>query len=113
MLQPNIVRQRMVVELISEVDLHDHNVFYKFLSELTTAIGMKVFFGPIVADCELGPSAWVAWMESGAQVHSFLPSNLVTIDCYSCKSYDSVTVVEVSKKYFKPKPENIEFWQGR
>jgi S-adenosylmethionine/arginine decarboxylase-like enzyme len=69
---------------------------------------MKMFFGPIVADCVLGPSAWVAWMESGCQVHSFLPSNLVTIDCYSCKSYDEDTVVEVAKKYFKPKPENIE-----
>ena len=108
MLEKSIVRQRMVVELISEVDLKDHNLYYRFLVELTKEIGMKMFFGPIVADCVLGPSAWVAWMESGAQIHSFLPSNLLTIDVYSCKPYSKEKVVEVAKKYFKPKPENIE-----
>jgi hypothetical protein len=108
MLQPKIVRQRMVIELISEVDLKDHNLYYRFLVDLTTAIGMRMFFGPIVGDCELGPSAWVAWMESGCQVHSFLPSNLLTIDVFSCKPYKPEMVVGISKIYFKPKPENIE-----
>jgi S-adenosylmethionine decarboxylase len=106
MLCPQLYRQRLIVEFISLVDLLSEQLYIDFLTELTSMLGMTIFFGPVVGNCKLGPSGWVAWMESGCQIHSFIDYNFIAVDIFSCKPYSAIDVVNLIKKWFKA--EEIE-----
>ena len=113
MICPDLVRQRCTVEFITDLDMNDFSFMeghlISFLKELSHELGMKIFMGPIVANDvnemtkESGPSAFVGWTTSGCQIHSWPFRGFVSIDVYSCKSYEYLSVIKLVEKYFNPK----------
>lgn len=106
MLCPTIHRQRLIIELISEIDLADYptmeTALTSFLGELCQVLNMTPFMGPYVKHVPDGSSAFMGWMESGVQVHTWHREKLVSVDIYSCKPYSAFKAWEVVAKWLKP-----------
>ena len=109
---PDLVRQRCVVEFITNMDMNDFSIMEghltSFLKELSVGLGMKIFMGPVIGNDEnpetkeSGPSAFIGWTTSGCQIHSWPYRHFVSIDIYSCKKYSVETVLNLVKSYFDP-----------
>lgn len=89
----------------------DLELTYRFLEELVDRLGMTrmsqpvVIHGPRDGGLELYPekagvSGWVPLIESGIQIHSIEPTHFITIDCYSCKWFSPVTVINFARECF-------------
>jgi len=112
MLCPDLVRQRCAVEFVTDLGMNDfpfmEGYLVSFLKELSVGLGMKIFMGPVVGNDlnedtrESGPSAFVGWTTSGAQVHCWPFRGFVSVDVYSCKRYNVELVLNLIKEYFKP-----------
>jgi S-adenosylmethionine/arginine decarboxylase-like enzyme len=106
MLCPEIYRQRCVVELISKTDLNNFEVTYEmlenFLYDLSGSMGMHIFIGPIIKNTETGPSAIMAWEESGVQVHVWPKYRFIMVEVSSCVPYLVSTVLDSIDQWFDP-----------
>lgn len=111
MLCPKIHRQRCAIEFITERNLYDHEVvgelFENFLHDLCGSLGMTPFIGPIVEHVYDGTSAYMGWLESGVQIHSWFEHKFVSVDIYSCKPYMMSSVLDVIEYWFEPKEIEI------
>lgn len=109
---PDLVRQRCVVEFITDMDMNDfpkmEGHLTSFLKDLSEALGMKIFIGPVIGNDEnpetkeSGPSGLVGWTTSGCQIHSWPFRHFVSLDIYSCKHYNIEVVLNLVKDYFNP-----------
>ena len=109
---PDLVRQRCVVEFVTDMDMNDFPFMEKhltsFLKDLTSGLGMKIFMGPVIGNDlnedtkESGPSAFVGWTTSGTQIHVWPFRHFVSIDVYSCRKYNVEVILNLIKDYFDP-----------
>jgi S-adenosylmethionine/arginine decarboxylase-like enzyme len=108
----DLIRQRCVVEFLTELPMNDFDFMEKylkkFLKHLSKTLGMKIFMGPVVGNDrneetgENGPSALVGWTTSGCQVHSWPFRKFVSVDIYSCKPFIVSDVLDVVSLWFNP-----------
>lgn len=87
-------------------NLHDG---YDFLDKVCDFLGMTKQTQPyIFKTCEKafpgrpGYSGWVPIIESGIQVHTSAKNRFVSIDVYSCKTFDPEQVEAFVKQWFRP-----------
>ena len=83
--------------------LRDLNLVYKILEELPNRIGMTKIMPPYVFKYsglkpeDWGVSGFVLIAESHISIHTFPEKNFVSVDIFSCKSFDS----EQAETYLK------------
>jgi len=89
----------------------DLELNYRFLEALVDLIGMTkqgpphVYHGPTKNGVELFPekagvSAWIALIESGIQIHTIEPKRFISLDVYTCGSFEADKVVVFARETF-------------
>lgn len=89
----------------------DMELTYRFLETLVDKLGMTrmsqpfVIHGPTKDGVELYPekagvSGWVPLIESGISIHSIEPTHFITLDVYSCRSFEKDLVYNYAKELF-------------
>lgn len=90
----------------------DLELHYRFLEELVARLGMTRMSQPVVihgprdsSGAEIYPdkagvSGWAPLIESGLQIHSIEPKHFITLDVYSCKWFNDITVWDFAKRTF-------------
>lgn len=89
----------------------DMELTYRFLETLVDKLGMTrmsqpfVIHGPTKDGKELYPekagvSGWVPLIESGISIHSIEPTHFITLDVYSCRSFEKELVYNYAKELF-------------
>lgn len=92
----------------------DLELHYRFLEKLVEALGMTKMTNPIVVHApqvngvelfpdKAGCSGWIGLIESGIQIHSIEPTQFMTLDVYSCKTFTPGTVTDMIRIFFRPK----------
>ena len=111
-LEPNVYRQRLVIEGHYGIEDPMSDFMRVFLNDLSKVLVMKIFSGPFCwppdpwNDPEVylyehrGLNGFVAWEESGCHVYIWKRYQFFTVDVYSCKPFNADEVVEFTKKYF-------------
>ena len=83
--------------------LQDLNLIYRILDELPTRIGMTKIMPPYVFKYsgvkpeDWGLSGFVLIAESHISIHTFPEKNFVSVDIFSCKTFD----LEFAEAYLK------------
>ncbi len=104
-LAPNLVRQRLIIEA-NTIDFIDNpELISSYLKQLSALTGMVTMRDPIVYSAhEDGYGAWQHWKTSGASFYSYPARNgdlpLITLDCYTCKPFETEIVVNFTKDFF-------------
>lgn len=82
---------------------------YEFLDKICLFLKMTKQTQPyIFKTCETafpgkpGYSGWVPIIESGIQIHTSAANQFISIDVYSCKTYDPQAVVDFCQNWFQP-----------
>ncbi len=83
---------------------------YSYLDKLVSFIGMKKQEPPSIFRTDrkefpgkAGLSGWVPLADSSIVIHTLSKTGFISIDVYSCKEYDPVSVARFTKMYFSPK----------
>lgn len=104
---PAIPRQRLIVEGLYE-GAYSKRQLRDFLVALSTHLGMKVIYGPIVKDVagsvnpkHKGYECIVIWAESGANLYTWNSYGFFTIDIYTCKKFSVPKAVAFVKKHLR------------
>lgn len=91
-----------------EKELADMELCYKALHDLPERLEMHLLTPPFVVSAPPndkkdpgGFSGFVMIAESHISLHTFTKRGFVSIDCYSCKEFDTEKVVEYFKQIFK------------
>lgn len=91
-----------------EKALSDLNTLYSFLDSLPGMLDMKAMIKPILAftpgNDHHDPGGWSGFtiiQESHISVHTFIKRRFVTIDAYSCKTFDMEKAINYIKEIFK------------
>jgi len=104
-LAPNLIRQRIIVEASTKDFINDELRIAQYLKQLTKIVGMVSMRDPFVYTAhEDGYGAWQHWKTSGASFYTYPSQNgdphLITLDCYTCKPFDSEKAVLFTKEFF-------------
>jgi S-adenosylmethionine/arginine decarboxylase-like enzyme len=105
-LSPNLIRQRVIIEAVTRDFINDTSKISQFLLDLSRITKMTVMQSPIVYTAhEDGYGSWIHWKTSGAVFYTYPGKenerpNLITLDCYTCKSFSVLEVVEFVRSYF-------------
>lgn len=104
-LSPNLIRQRIIVEATTKDFIEDKSIISEYLKQLTKIVGMTAMREPFVYTAhEDGYGAWQHWKTSGASFYTYPARNgdphLITLDCYTCKPFNSKKAVSFTKKFF-------------
>ena len=100
------------VHLIIDGVLHhnvDEEVGRRILSELPALIGMKVLAGPYVVEGVPENPGWTGFViidKSHISIHTFDESNAVSIDVFSCKTFDEEVALRYLEKHLPFKKIN-------
>ena len=110
---PQITRKRLIFEGIYETNFKfSAETIKSFLIELSEVLKMTVVHGPLVNNWSqrynpkkyAGFEAWVMWAESGAQLYVWeKTAKLITVDIFTCKSFDEEKAIDFIKNWFKCK----------
>ena len=93
------------VHLIIDGVLHHDvgmDVGRRILSELPALIGMKVLAGPYVVEGFPENPGWTGFViidKSHISIHTFNEGNGVSVDVFSCKTFDEEVVVRYLKEH--------------
>ena len=107
-LAPSIYRQRLVIEAYPTESIGSDDI-KKYLSELSSLIGMKQLIEPVThCSDQFGWAGWIHWETSGAHFYAWeKPMLFYSVDIYTCKAFDPIVTVEFTKKFFNSK--DIEY----
>ena len=100
------------VHLILDGVLHQNvgmDVGRRILSELPALIGMKVLAGPYVIEGVPENPGWTGFViidKSHISIHTFYEGNGVSIDVFSCKTFDEGVVLRYLEKHLSFKKVN-------
>lgn len=90
--------------------LSDVKALYNFLDKTPEKVDMKKMTKPYLVTTPGNgghdPGGWSGFViieESHISVHTFVKRKFVTIDLYSCKTFDTKKVINEVKKVFKTK----------
>ncbi len=80
----------------------DEEVGRRILSELPALIGMKVLAGPYVVEGVPENPGWTGFViidKSHISIHTFYEGNKVSIDVFSCKTFDEGVVIRYLEEH--------------
>ena len=108
---PQIRRQRLSVEAIVAPENMNELAVRSFAKRLTDEIGMTPMCEPTVCSFDetfkdgkfVGVTLVQPWMESALQIHTWDEYRLLSVDVYSCKSFDPHNVVKLVAEWFRPR----------
>jgi S-adenosylmethionine decarboxylase len=94
---------------------------YEFLDQICAFLHMTKQTQPyIFKTCDRtfpgkpGYSGWVPIIESGIQIHTSSNNRFISVDVYSCKTFDAQKVVDFVKQFFDPRVVETQFFhRGR
>lgn len=94
---------------------------YEFLDKICLHLKMTKQTQPYVfKTCETtfpgrpGYSGWIPIIESGIQIHTSARNRFISIDVYSCRSFDQADVESFVRKWFEPKHvDTIFLYRGQ
>lgn len=94
---------------------------YEFLDQICTHLNMTKQTQPyIFKTCDRtfpgkpGYSGWVPIIESGIQIHTTANNRFISVDVYSCKTFDPQDVVDFVSRWFEPQTVETQlFHRGR
>ncbi len=113
---PNVVRQRLLIELFYTIKV-DKKVVKYYFKEITKSLKLKTYGDPIIFSPggegkgeNQGYDAFVPLIDSGISVYVWTSSKFVSLIIYTCKSFDEKIAVNATKKFFKAKTiESMSF----
>jgi len=107
-LAKNIFRKRLIIEAKYQVKINSEDFVSDFLNNLSEFMNMTIIAGPFIssatgksAPLHDGYEGALVWAESGVNTYIWTNSNFCTVDIYSCKEFDSESVIEFIKNEFK------------
>lgn len=107
-LAKNIFRKRLIIEAKYEAVIESGEFVSSFLKNLSDFMQMTIIAGPFISSAtgksvplHDGYEGALVWAESGVNTYIWTNSNFCTVDIYSCKEFDSKSVIEFIKKEFK------------
>jgi hypothetical protein len=103
MIAPHIYRQRCIVEFTCK-KLPSPSELLQFNTELAEQLDMEIIYGPHVGFTEgKGHFTHTSWSTSGTQcyVYEFENPYMISVDCYSCKPFDSNYMAEFTRGFFR------------
>lgn len=109
-LEPNIFRQRLIIEGHYSVDKLDGEDIRRYLLDLSKLVDMTIFSGPYSwppdkwdnPDVKLHElNGFAAWTDSGVHIYAWRWCKFFSIDIYTCKEFDVKAAVKFSKDFFK------------
>ena len=100
-LAKNLVRQRVIIEGTTKVIVEPDKIT-EYLDELAKITDMEKLSGPYVYSAhEMGYGGWIHWKTSGAAFYSYPTDKpLFTVDCYTCKPFNSEKAAKFTKDFF-------------
>ena len=100
-LAPQILRQRLVVEGYPKKPITDSDI-KDYLSKLSDVTEMTTLIEPVThCSDRYGWAGWIHWETSGAHFYAWeQPLLFFSVDIYTCKAFDSQTVIDFTKEYF-------------
>ena len=101
-LAPQLVRQRLIIEGTTGRIIEPPQI-RRYFNRLANITDMEILSAPkIYSAHELGYGGWVHWRTSGCAFYSYPTTPpLFTVDCYTCKPFDTHKAAEFTQKYFK------------
>lgn len=109
-LEPQVYRQRLIIEGHYTVEGINGETIRKYLNALSKVIKMRIFSGPY----SWPPDKWdnpkiklyelngfVAWTESGSHVYAWRFCKFFTVDIYSCKKFGNKKVLDFTRKFYR------------
>jgi len=88
--------------------LDDANVLYNLLDGLPAKLGMRPMIKPYIVrtpgNDKRDPGGWSGFVlieESHISFHTFVRRKFVTVDIYTCKSFDTERATKELKEFFK------------
>lgn len=91
--------------------LGDINLLFETLNELPAKIGMKKIGFPHIAqfkEAEIaGISGIIMVVESHISIHTYSNKEFISLDVYSCKSFDTAIVIDFVKNIYNIKEMEI------
>jgi S-adenosylmethionine/arginine decarboxylase-like enzyme len=100
------------VHLIVDSVLHhsvDKEAGRRILSELPGLIGMKILAGPYIVEGVPENPGWTGFViidKSHISIHTFYEGNRISIDIFSCKTFDEEVVIRYLKEHLPFKKMN-------
>lgn len=103
-LAPDLVRQRLIMEGTTAHIIKPPQI-RRYLNALARVTKMEILSPPKVYSAhEMGYGAWVHWKTSGAVLYSYPTTPpLFTVDCYTCKPFDTKRAADFTKRFFRAK----------
>lgn len=101
-LAPEIHRQRLVIEGVPQRPVEAAHIV-EYLDGLSRTCGMVTLLEPVTHRSErFGWAGWIHWETSGAHFYAWeSPQLFLSVDIYTCKSFDPVAAVEFTAAYFE------------
>ncbi len=107
-LAKNIFRKRLIIEARYKAKIDSEDFVSNFLNKLSKFMEMTIIAGPFISSAtgksvplHDGYEGALVWAESGVNTYIWTNSNFCTVDIYSCKEFDSKSVIEFIKKEFQ------------
>jgi len=99
-LEPNVIRQRLIIEAKHETELKEENI-KNFLLELGKVLKMTIDMEPVIKKVEVGFYGYVHWVESGCHIYTWENFNFLSVDIYTCKRFSVQEAINFVKEFFK------------
>jgi S-adenosylmethionine decarboxylase len=80
----------------------DKEVGRRILSELPGLIDMKILAGPYIAEGVPENPGWTGFViidKSHIAIHAFSETNTISVDVFSCKTFDEEVVISYLEKH--------------
>jgi S-adenosylmethionine decarboxylase len=94
----------------------DLTLCYNFLEEIVRVLKVEPQSPPFIFRTDgsrhpdkAGLSGWVPLVESGVQLHTLTPKDFISIDVYSCRSFDLEPLKAFVHATFAPKRIDAQF----
>ena len=100
-LAPDLVRQRVIIEGTTREIVIPEEI-RKYLDALAVVTKMEKLSDPVAYSAhDMGYGGWIHWKTSGAAFYSYPTTPpLFTVDCYTCKPFNSEEAANFTKDFF-------------
>ena len=103
---PDIRRQRLLIEGFYTIDVTKETI-KSYFQTITTELSLRMYGEPIIfspggegKEENQGYDAFVPLIDSGISLYVWSNAKFVSLIVYTCKDFDEVKALEVTKKFF-------------
>ena len=110
-IEPGVYRQRLVIEAHYTIEVNKEvvkNYLLDLAKELKMTLHPALVGEPIITSAtgksnpiHDGYEGVILWLESGANIYIWEKFNFLTVDIYTCKSFDPKKAVSFTADFFK------------